>query len=103
MHKSILEFDTSVQARKIVMGVHTHVLTDRPEDSDVFYVLSRKPSMPEVVVTGEHEMYLVLADGLLSGENAKRAESRLCLRRQLNLAVQNFHAVLDLGAAVLFA
>ncbi len=69
MHKSILEFDTSAQARKIVMGVHT-VLTDRPEDSDVFYVLSRKPSMPEVVVPGEHEMYLVLADGAI--ERRKR-------------------------------
>ncbi len=70
MHKSILEFDTSAQAGKTVMGVHTHVLTDRPEDSDVFYVLSRKPSMPEVVVTGEHEMYLVLADAAI--ERRKR-------------------------------
>ena len=70
MHKSILEFDTSAQAGKIVMGVHAHVLTDRPEDSDVFYVLSRKPPMPEVVVTGEHEMYLVLADGTI--ERRKR-------------------------------
>lgn len=70
MHSSILEFDTSAKTGKIVMGVHAHVLTDRPEDSDVFYVLSRKPSMPEVVVTGEHEMYLVLTDGSI--ERRKR-------------------------------
>lgn len=70
MHKSILEFDTAAASGKIVMGVHAHVLTDMPEDSDVFYVLTRKPSLPEIVVTGEHVMYLVLTDGKI--ERRKR-------------------------------
>jgi hypothetical protein len=67
MHKTIFTFDTNQKPKdaKKIAGVHTHVLTSCPEDSDVFYVLSRKPSMPEIVVTGEHEMYLVLTDGVI--------------------------------------
>jgi hypothetical protein len=68
MHKTILTFDTNQkpkEGQKLEFGVHTHVLSSCPEDSDVFYVLSRKPSMPEIVVTGEHEMYLVLTDGVI--------------------------------------
>jgi len=70
MHKSILEFDPLAASEKLVMGLHVHVLTDMPEDSDVFYVLSRKPSVPEAVVTGKHVMYLVLTDGTI--ERRKR-------------------------------
>jgi hypothetical protein len=67
MHKTILTFNSDA---KMVAGVHTHILTACPEDSDVFYVLSRKPSVPEMVVTGKHEMYLVLTDGVI--ERTKR-------------------------------
>lgn len=68
MHKTILTFNTNQkpkEGQKLEFGVHTHVLSSCPEDSDVFYVLSRKPSLPEIVVTGKHEMYLVLTDGVI--------------------------------------
>ena len=51
MHKSFLEFDPTDKSgggRKIQSSWHTHVLSDRPEDSAVFFVLSRKPSIPEM-------------------------------------------------------
>lgn len=72
MHKTILTFDTNQKAKddKEIAGVHTHILSSCPEDSDVFYVLSRNPPMPEIVVTGEHEMYVVATDGLI--ERRKR-------------------------------
>lgn len=52
LHKSIIEAeppkdDTNDQ----VAGIHTHVLDDIPEDTDVFHVIRRKPSVPEMVVT----------------------------------------------------
>ena len=67
MHKAILTFDANQQPKdgKEVAGVHSHILTTCPEDSDVFYVLSRKPSMPEIVLTGAHEMYVVATDGTI--------------------------------------
>jgi hypothetical protein len=34
-------------------GYHTHDVTDLPEDTDVLYVLDRKPSMPEFVGTSK--------------------------------------------------
>ena len=36
---------------KQLAGVHTHVLDGTPEDTDVFHVLTRKPSVPEMVIT----------------------------------------------------
>ena len=33
------------------MGFHVAVVDDVPEDSDVFYVLSRKPTIPEMIAT----------------------------------------------------
>jgi hypothetical protein len=37
--------------RKQVAGVHTHVLAETPEDTDVFHVLARKPAVPEMILT----------------------------------------------------
>ena len=47
---------------KQVAGIHTHVLDDTPEDTDVFHVLTRKPSVPEMIVTGKF-VFVVEADG----------------------------------------
>jgi hypothetical protein len=54
MHKAIIEKEAPAAAdpKKAAAGLHTHVLGDVPEDSDVFHVLGRKPSVPEVVRTG---------------------------------------------------
>lgn len=66
LHKSILE--TSQQApagAKIAAGVHNHVLSNVPEDTDVFFVLTRKPLMPEYVGTGDKHVYEVETDGTI--------------------------------------
>ena len=41
------------------------VLDDVPEDTDIFYVLTRKPAMPEMVAT-EHFMYEIATDGSIA-------------------------------------
>ncbi len=66
LHKTIQEVDLS----KIPSGAkpaghfHTHVLSDVPEDTDVFYVLSRSPRVPEYVATGKH-VFSILVDGTI--------------------------------------
>jgi len=45
-----------------VAGIHTHVLSETPEDTDVFHVLTRKPSVPELIST-EHFIFVVEVDG----------------------------------------
>lgn len=46
----------------IAAGYHSHALSDLPEDSDVFHVLARTPSMPEFIAT-EIATYEVNPDG----------------------------------------
>ena len=49
---------------------HTHVLSNTPEDSDVFYVLSRKPLVPEYVgIAADKKIYVIETDG-----NIRRAK-----------------------------
>jgi hypothetical protein len=45
-----------------VAGIHTHILDETTEDTDVFHVLSRKPAVPELIRT-EHFVFVVEADG----------------------------------------
>jgi len=68
MHKTIHEFDlrdTSAKLKKIESGIHTHVLSNVPEDSDVFYVLSRKPLIPEYIGTLDKKIYVIQVDGTI--------------------------------------
>jgi hypothetical protein len=53
LHKSIIEIEPPKDKnnQQVAGGIHTHVLDDTPEDTDVFHVLSRKPSVPEIVIT----------------------------------------------------
>jgi hypothetical protein len=46
-------------------GYHTHVLSDLPEDTDVFLVLTRRPRMPEFVGAGKY-VYKIDVDGNIS-------------------------------------
>lgn len=64
LHKTILEYKAPPKNAKQtpVSGMHVHVLSNAPEDTDVFYVLSRKPLLPEVVIT-DHFLYTVSTDG----------------------------------------
>jgi hypothetical protein len=68
MHKAIIEFDGNVKSdkiKKVEGGMHTHVLSNRPEDSDVFYVLTRKPAIPEYIGMADKKIWIVQADGTI--------------------------------------
>ena len=65
LHKSIIESRGGVpKGAKVVGGYHTHILSDVPEDTDVFYVLMRKPPGPEFVAAGGHA-YEIQTDGTI--------------------------------------
>jgi len=65
LHKTILENRGSVPAgAKGAGGVHSHVLSDVPEDTDIAYVLTRKPSGPEFIGAGKH-VYENQVDGTI--------------------------------------
>jgi hypothetical protein len=63
LHKAVIENEPPEdQEKRQVAGIHTHVLSEIPEDTDVFHVLSRKPAMPEFIST-KHFRYIVKVDG----------------------------------------
>lgn len=70
MHKTIIE-TASRPGKKLVAGFHTHVLSDLPEDTDVFHVLTQDPPMPEFVAT-PHFTYKVKADGTIQLQEKKK-------------------------------
>jgi hypothetical protein len=52
LHKLVIELEPPKDNNnQQVAGMHTHVLDDTPEDTDVFHVLTRKPSVPEMIMT----------------------------------------------------
>ena len=66
LHISIIENRANLpKGATITMGYHTHVLSDVPEDTDVFYVLSRKPSIPEAIGTRNKKLYEITPDGTI--------------------------------------
>ena len=71
MHKSILESPPPDKARKLAAGFHTHMLSDLPEDTDVFHVLTQDPRVPEMVGTS-HFLYQVRTDGTITLEKSKK-------------------------------
>jgi len=65
LHKSILEVKHAVPpGSKPAGGFHTHILTDSPEDTDVFHVLRQKQPLPEAVGT-KSGVYMVQVDGTI--------------------------------------
>lgn len=65
MHRAILEFsEQAPQQRQMAAGFHSDVLSDVPDDTDVAYVLIRKPSLPEFVRTRNH-VYEIQVDGTI--------------------------------------
>jgi hypothetical protein len=64
MHKAIIELDAAPNASNMAGGFHTAVMDDIPEDTDVFYVLSRKPSVPEWIGTRKY-VYKIETDGTI--------------------------------------
>jgi len=63
LHKTILETPPQ-PGKKTVAGFHMHILSDVPEDTDVFHVLTQDPPLPEYVGTA-HFVYMVMADGTI--------------------------------------
>jgi len=61
LHKTILDFQFDPKL-KIVGGNHSHVLSDVPEDTDVLYVLNRRPLIPEYIGTAKH-VFAIDTDG----------------------------------------
>src|SRR5690349_23472716 len=70
MHKTIIETGPK-EGKKMAAGFHTHVLSDLPEDTDVFHVLTQDPPLPEFVGT-PHFTYQVKADGTIEIEGKRR-------------------------------
>src|SRR5919197_3525826 len=64
MHLGILEFDrmSKPEASRFVAGVHNTEISDAPEDTDVFHVLTRKPRVFEYVFTPRY-LYMINEDG----------------------------------------
>ena len=66
LHNTVLEY-TRMQkpGASAVASTHTAVLDDRPEDTDVFHVLSREPKLPEYVVSRNY-FFRVELDGRIT-------------------------------------
>jgi hypothetical protein len=66
MHKAILDLEVKTNQHA---GFHADESSDTPEDTDVLYVLNRKPSMPEFVATAR-QLYVIDKDGNIdAGKN----------------------------------
>jgi hypothetical protein len=66
MHKNVIDYAPPTSAGTIAAGgYHTHVLSDVPEDTDVLFVLTRKPRVPEFVGAGQY-MYTISVDGKIT-------------------------------------
>jgi len=70
IHKTIIETEAR-PGKKMAAGFHTHVLSDLPEDTDVFHVLTQDPPIPEFVGT-PHFTYQVKADGTIQIKGKRR-------------------------------
>jgi len=78
LHNAILDYKDPTKSGeakkgdKVEMGYHNHILDDVPEDTDVFFAMTRKPSIPEMIITWEYT-YMVYPDGTIKyeGESAK--------------------------------
>jgi hypothetical protein len=72
LHKGILEVGDPKKADKAAFGTHSHVLSDVPEDTDVFHVLRKDPPIPEYVITRLF-IYVIHRDGKIQylGESEK--------------------------------
>lgn len=70
MHKTVIEVALR-PGKKVASGSHRHVLSDFPEDTDVFHVLTEDPPIPEFIAT-PHFRYQVKTDGTILLEKEKK-------------------------------
>ena len=66
LHNAVLEYTgrTKPNAQQVA-AYHTAVLDDRPEDTDVFHVLSREPKLPEYIASQSY-FFRVDLDGRIT-------------------------------------
>lgn len=65
LHKAIIEVALPPGQNELKAGYHTAILDDIPEDTDVFHVLARSPSVPEYIMTTQF-VYRVEIDGTIN-------------------------------------
>jgi hypothetical protein len=67
LHKSMMEDNPSAIPKGAAPagGFHTHVLSDVPEDTDVFHVLTRQPSQLEFIGTRKKKRCEISVDGTI--------------------------------------
>ena len=66
LHNTVLEYAIgTARGERPVAGSHTAVLDDRPEDTDVFHVLSREPKLPEYIASRSY-FFRVDRDGRIT-------------------------------------
>ncbi len=77
LHKSIQDSQPKPGSNEVA-GYHFHVVTTLPEDTDVLYVLNRKPSMPEYIGIEDtmkpaemKKFFLVNTDGSITTASEK--------------------------------
>jgi hypothetical protein len=76
LHKVVIENEPpKPEGKQQVAGFHTHVLSDRPEDTDVFHVLTRRPTMPELIRT-EHFVFAIEVDGKITFQGSAASFSK---------------------------
>lgn len=63
LHKSIIPYSAE-PGKTIALGYHTAIMDNLPEDTDVFHVLQRRPTVPELVVTRDY-VYKIFNNGLI--------------------------------------
>jgi hypothetical protein len=71
MHKSVIESVTARSDITVKVGYHSHILSEVPEDTDVFLVLTRQPRVPEIVVAGPY-MFTIDVNGKITVEDRPR-------------------------------
>jgi hypothetical protein len=54
MHKSVQEESMPTDGSRPYFGYHSHVMSDVPEDSDIFYAMTRKAQQGEWIATKEY-------------------------------------------------
>ncbi len=64
LHKAIIEFKAGQELDQVAGSFHTAILDDIPEDTDVFHVLVRQPSVPEWVATRQY-VFRIETDGTI--------------------------------------
>jgi hypothetical protein len=67
LHKTIIELTPASipKGTTAAGGVHSHILSDVPEDTDIFHVLARQPPQPEFIGTSNKKFYEISEDGTI--------------------------------------